>query len=115
MPALNFQRRFAEMVADGTKRQTIRAMRKYPIRHGDSLYLYTGMRTKACRLLKTVSAREVYEISLSEAGVRLYGQALHAASIQKLAIDDGFQSVDEFRDFFRRTHGFPFRGQLIKW
>lgn len=53
MPLLNFELRFAGLIESGEKRQTIRAQRKYPIKAGDKLYLYTGVRTKNCRKLKT--------------------------------------------------------------
>lgn len=53
MALLNFQKQFADLIEAGTKRQTIRAARKYPIKVGDKLYLYTGLRTKYCRKLKT--------------------------------------------------------------
>ena len=51
MPALNFKKEFADKVASGEKRQTIRALRKdgKNPRPGQKLYLYTGMRTKYCR------------------------------------------------------------------
>ena len=42
MPALNFQRQFADAVRCGYKRQTIRAKRKHTIRIGDTLYLQMG-------------------------------------------------------------------------
>jgi hypothetical protein len=51
MPAFNYKKQFAELVATGRKRQTIRAMRKRPIKVGDKLYHFTGMRTKQCSQL----------------------------------------------------------------
>jgi len=51
MPALNFQSRFADLVASGKKRQTIRPVRRHPIKAGDLLHLFTGMRTKRCKRL----------------------------------------------------------------
>lgn len=50
---INFKQQFAEMVESGEKRQTIRRERKghRQIGKGDHLKLYTGLRTKQCRLL----------------------------------------------------------------
>lgn len=60
MPALSFQKQFADQVATGKKRQTIRAWRKRPFFTGDKLYLYTGLRTSSCRKLgEAVAARVV--------------------------------------------------------
>lgn len=51
MPALNFTK-FISAVEDGSKPLTIRDIRKNPIRPGDVLYMFTGMRTRQCRPLK---------------------------------------------------------------
>ena len=53
MPALNFRAEFADAVERGEKCQTIRAYRKdgRNPKPGDTLHLYTGMRTRACRRL----------------------------------------------------------------
>jgi len=64
MPALNFHKQFAPAVEDGSKRQTIRALRKHPIRSGDHLYHYTGMVTKACRKLREDIATEAVHIEI---------------------------------------------------
>jgi hypothetical protein len=48
----------------GMKRQTIRALRKYPFKVGDNLYLYTGCRTKQARKLGEAQAREVFTIGM---------------------------------------------------
>lgn len=50
MPALNFSK-FIAAVEDGSKPLTIRDIRKNPIRPGDVLYMFTGMRTRQCRKL----------------------------------------------------------------
>lgn len=115
MPALNFQKRFAGRVEDGSKRQTIRAMRKHPIRQGDRLYLYTGMRTRSCRKLGGATAILVRDILITQTAVKLDGDTLAARRVAELARADGFESVSEFKDFFRTQHGLPFRGQLIQW
>lgn len=67
MPALNFQPRFAKMVENGTKRQTIRALRKdgRDPKLGDMIHLYTGMRTKKCRRLRTNYCTSVTPIHMT--------------------------------------------------
>lgn len=52
MPAINFKRVWADAVRSGDKPCTIRQVWKRPIREGDILYLYTGMRTKQCKKLR---------------------------------------------------------------
>lgn len=115
MPALNYQKQFAELVEDSRKKQTIRALRKYPIRWQDRLYHYTGMRTKNCRKLGESIASVVSEITISETAVKVDGQVLYRESVLQLAKADGFNTVEDFMEYFSTNHGLPFRGQLIKW
>jgi hypothetical protein len=123
MTALNFQARFAASVADGTKRQTIRAERKdgrMPCRTGHDLHLYTGMRTQSCRRLRTAICTSIWRFEISRnpkfsPGIRLGGVVLNREETIALAQADGFTSVTEMVEWFRNTHGLPFSGWLIKW
>ncbi len=49
MVAYSFDRRFVPAIVSGAKRQTIRAHRARHARPGETLQLYTGMRTRQCR------------------------------------------------------------------
>lgn len=119
MPALNFKKQFAEAVENGDKRQTIRATRVHPIKPGDRLYLYTGMRTKACRGLADALCVTADPICITEKYIAIDRrggrQILTRTEAEKLAIADGFETADAFIDFFRTQHGLPFYGQLITW
>ena len=66
MPALNFKKQFADKVERGEKRQTIRALRadgRNP-QPGQTLFLYTGMRTKSCRKLGEAVCSSVEQIDI---------------------------------------------------
>lgn len=104
MPAYNFQGRFAQMIVDGSKRQTIRPRRKRPTRSGDVLQLYTGMRTKACRLLKVADCTSVVPVMIDPvwSWVEMDGHVLSAADEGMFAQRDGFENADEFYTFFKR-------------
>jgi hypothetical protein len=120
MPALNFQKQFADRVAAGEKRQTIRAWRKRPFRTGDKLFLYTGMRhPKACRKLGEATASRVVPIVIGDGPganqIYVDGGWLTAKECTALATADGFECVTDMLDWFRKTHGLPFYGQLIQW
>ena len=116
MPALNFMKVMAPKVESGEKNHTIRAKRKHPILSGDTLYLYTGMRTKSCRLLRPkTTCLYMREIKITESFVKIDGQSLYRESIKSLAIADGFESVEAFREYFKTTYGFPFYGDIIYW
>ncbi len=116
MPALNFQPHFAELVESGKKCQTIRPPRKRPIKVGDTLYLYTGMRTKACRKLGEVEVESVAQIQIrNERDVWVNSKQLDVDQRLSLAAKDGFDWFSEMADWFDRRYGLPFNGALIRW
>lgn len=129
MPALNFMKQFAHKVELGlkkpdhpeAKRQSIRALRKdgRNPRPGQTLYLYTGMRTKGCHKLGEAVCKDVEQISIEENnGIYNVAVRVHFLSIletKRLALADGFSSSVDFYRYFRETHGLPFYGLLIKW
>lgn len=117
MPALNFQKQFAPKVESGEKKQTIRANRKdgRDLKPGDTLYLYTGMRTKTCRKLGEAEAKSVHDVKIDERGTMVDGIRLDPLTLKHFAQADGFSCVKDYLNFFTRTHGLPFRGKLIRW
>lgn len=126
MPQLNFSKQFAEAVASGIKRQTIRAKRKNPIQVHDVLHLFTGLRTKqARRLLPPQFCREARLISMRRDHTGLNGDIIciqlenhgkmSADEIRELAAKDGFSSLTDFLDWFLPKGTNEFHGQLITW
>ncbi|MHA7818008.1 MAG: hypothetical protein ACX93N_16160 [Pseudohaliea sp.] len=116
MPALNFKPEFVPAIEADEKRQTIRPKRKWPIRTGDSLYLFTGMRTRSCRRIGVATCLLERDITIKENGTILVeGQAIYRRSAERLAIADGFSGLPALLDFFERQYGLPFHGQLIEW
>lgn len=117
MPVLNFKKQFAPMVESGLKRQTIRARRKdgRNPQPGQTLYLYTGMRTTGCRKLKEVICKSCETIVIEEVNIIVGRNLLSVDEKYVMAKKDGFEYIDDFRNFFLKTHGLPFYGFLIKW
>ena len=121
MPLLNFQKRFAPLVANGSKSQTIRAKRKdcKNPRPGQTLYCYSGLRTRNCVKLGEFICKSVEEIAITEEGIIFYqGRYPSTEESHQMAMNDGFRSFDswyELRCFFKDNHGLPFFGLLIKW
>ena len=104
MPALSFQKQFVSMIEDGTKHHTIRRKRKSPIKVGDALYLYTGMRTKQCRLIKDVHCSSVVPVVIypNLGRVVLDGKMLTLDDVLWFAVRDGFANQMDFFKFFER-------------
>ena len=124
MPLLNFNKRFAAQVESGGKKQTIIKMRKIPIKAGDKLFLYTGLRTKYCRKLGEGICKRVRHIliemkkdGISHHFITVNGdkECLYGEILRNIAIQDGFLSVVELISFFKKTHSLPFNGQIINW
>ncbi len=118
MPALNFKKQFAPAVESWEKRQTIRARRKDkrdPVA-GQTLYLFTGMRTKGCRRLGEIICKETQPICIEENMDIIVGtHCLSTVEEMEIAKKDGFDSRVDFYQFFKKTHGLPFHGLIIKW
>jgi hypothetical protein len=125
MAALSFKGQFVDRVLDGTKRQTIRNFRKYPIKPGETLYLYYGMRTKHCKKLKEVQCLRVFKIKItrktitvttSHEGVRTFTVVYSTPfELDRFAQSDGFQDWQQMKRWWTMTHTLPFTGQLIQW
>lgn len=126
MPALNFKKEFSEDVQFGIKRQTVRAIRKDGRPHckiGDLIKLYTGMRTKNCRLLGEADVTDIDDIEIHSTEMFLNGKRLFASlgsrddpmTDNEFAKSDGFESFTEMANWFREVHGLPFTGKVIYW
>ena len=120
MPAYNFKERHADDVESGKKLQTIRKKRKRPTVLGDIIYLYKGMRTKKCRKLGEGDCISVQDFILySDKLFRIADidiPALPWGDGLKLAKKDGFDTWEEFVNFFDKEYGLPFLdGEIIRW
>lgn len=131
MVAYSFKKRFAPPIiaglvpgplVTGMKRQTIRANRKRHARPGEELQLYTGMRTKSCRLLGKPVCTSCLSIRLQfgiSPAMLIGGTAAAAAAeeLDEFAQYDGFEDWADLRAFWGREHPdvTDFVGVLIRW
>lgn len=136
MAILSFKKRFAGKVRNGRKRQTIRAIRKYPIVPGETLYLYTALRTKWTEKLREVKCKSVQAITIyiNSGLIDVFETAFdHTTRTTYTTIEnlngfakaDGFKDWEDMKAFWIAEHGVkkgkrkailqPFEGILIKW
>lgn len=121
MVAYSFQKRFAPRILDGSKDQTIRADRvKGHAAAGDALQLYTGMRTKQCRLIARTTCTEVLPCRLVFSPViEFYVGAERVRDLDAFARRDGFADLQDMARFWSETHRsagrIEFTGTLIRW
>lgn len=112
MVALNFKKQFEEAIVSGRKRQTVRAPRKRPIRAGQGLQLYVGLRTRGARKIADAVCTSTHPISILPGGrMRVAGAWITKEMKEQFARSDGFDSLDEFLAFF----DLPFEGRVILW
>jgi hypothetical protein len=118
MPLLNFKPQFVEPIRSGRKCHTIRARRLIPIKPGDNLYLYVGLRHKGAEriLPEPVKCSRVESIAIDATTtgmVTLGGVPLTYDERELLAVADGFRNWDEMLEFWEGR--LPFVGQIIHW
>lgn len=118
MKVLMFQPQFAELVAGGSKVQTVRPLRApgYSLRAGEliSARKWTGRAYRSPQQeiakIRIVSTNIVV---IGEHGIIDGDNELEPFQVNEFAIDDGFKDWPEMREWFRSTHGLPFHGELI--
>lgn len=133
MVAYSFKERFIGRIETGlgirtdenftlrnpAKTQTIRAIgKRRHARSGEVLQLYYGMRTKKCRQIGTAKCVEVEPIIIWDTfAIMVGGKVLTARQIKTFARADGFDDLDDMRDFWKKEHGNfdKFEGVLIRW
>jgi hypothetical protein len=119
MKVLMFKPQFTDAVGQHIKRQTVRPVRKNPIKPGDKLslrhWLDLPYRSKQV-LLRTATCTTTHEITISRDGfVIINGLRLCEKEQEEFANDDGFIDSKVMVAWFDQVHGLPFRGTLIKW
>ncbi len=122
MPSLNFSK-FVDKVENGSKPFTIRKKRKRPIKVGDPLFLYTGLRTSKCRQLETPNdptfCQGIYPVMISKEGAMYFTPEgrdkilLTHATTEAIAKVDGFDSLADFLSFFTNNGTEDFEGNII--
>lgn len=117
---LNFKPQFADRVEAGDKRQTIRRWRTdgKRIRPGDTLKLYTGLRTSKARLLRTATVEEVASVRMDIAGnvIVVDGDRLDTERAAAFARADGFTCVSEMLRWFKDQYmSCDFEGYYVRW
>jgi hypothetical protein len=123
MPLLSFSV-FKDKILSGAKRHTIRAPRKIPITVGDKLYMWWKSRSpEEKEKLGEAKCINTNPIEIDDDCVHIldtsnfYNTTTYSSkeALDRFAVSDGFDSWDEMRDFFDKTHGLPFTGDLIEW
>src|ERR1700719_353966 len=98
MGLYNFKERFAPRILDGSKTHTIRPNRAIPDKPGNTLHLFTGLRTKKARLLMRVPCVRIESIEIDACG--------HECNCDATIVIDGVELSETEREAFARRDGF---------
>jgi hypothetical protein len=116
---INFLKAFAPGIEAGAKTSTIRKERVDGRRPkvGDTLKLYTGLRTSGVRLLLETPATAVHGIRIDceERHIVLDGRLLGVAEKVALAKQDGFACLEDFYGYFQEAHQGQLEGWMVEW
>lgn len=123
MVAYSFKKRFAPLIANGSKRQTVRAGRRRHAAAGERVQLYVGMRTKHCvkiipdPVVVAVAPMRIYVGRRTVTSISVNGQLLNAIEREAFAMSDGFESIADMHAFWTSEHSGIgwFDGILIRW
>jgi len=126
---IGFKERFVDKIKSGTKIHTIREDKHDRWSEGRKIYLATGVRTKnyqqfaekTCTGTQKISIRyydnkQRVRITIDDRffGTAFYDQgriSYYVSELEDLARNDGFDSVDEFFQWFHKD----FAGKIIHW
>lgn len=130
MVAYSFNGRFVPAILAGRKRQTIRGHRKRHARPGEEMQLFTGMRTRSCKLLARPICAAVRDIEIDicpDHGITsIEIDGIAVASLDGFAVLDRFEPILEgprigtalqaMSEFWALAHGCRrFSGVLLEW
>lgn len=115
---LMFQPQFEPLIVSGRKPHTIRPKRKIPLKVGQplSLRVWTGKPYRSPqREFHTANVQKVHPVTIDREDIIVAGEAMSPEAQDAFAWHDGFENAAALRDWFLKTHGLPFTGELIHW
>lgn len=122
---LGFKKKFAPKIETGVKIHTVRNFRKVTPKINETLYMYTGLRTKNCELisnkekLKLIQKVSIfYHLPDSGFGLKIYvdQRLLSKEENLEFAINDGFEDIEDFIKWWLTGYdSVQFIGELFHW
>lgn len=114
MPSFNFKPEFVPDILANKKGGTIRMTQR--CKPGQTMFLFTGMRTKKCKRIGTKPCVGVMPIQVTESRfLLLNGVYLGLQDSNDFAKADGFRDLDAFFKFFENQYGLPYSGWWHVW
>ena len=114
---LGFKPQFEEPILQGSKKHTIRIDKNDRWKPGMKTHCATGVRTKKFKIFKEDVCRSTQKIRIlytpdgNVATITIDDRAITIYELRTLAINDGFESVSEFLNWFNEDS----EGKIIHW
>ena len=123
MPALNYQNQFVPLIIGTPDRKILPDTKPFTLRNlrkdyrdpklGETLYMFTGQRTKQCNRFAVRVCRFAVTIRYSPTSIKIptFNAIINPAQLERFAQLDGFANFTAFRKF----HGRGKELRLIAW
>ena len=121
MPLYSYTADLAPKVESGDKCQTYRTKRTPRPKVGQKACNYAGSYSQKRQHLGSPEITDVIDVLIGGKGIIFnYGKQGEFAQNDLYCLNieaqlDGFKDWRDMRDWFDKTHGLPFEGDLIKW
>lgn len=111
---LGFKPRFVEPIQIGTKVFTLRVRRKKMPKVGETLFMYTGLRTSKCAKIsdkeklisiQTVKVTIIQEKHLTSIIIVVDGRLLSVKEVSEFVKFDGFRDRMDFAEYWIKSQG----------
>jgi hypothetical protein len=106
---LGFKKQFKSPIKKEIKGFTLRDERKNTPKIGETLYMYTGLRTKACELITSnYTLKYIYPVKIEifrkpillKIDIQINGNTLSKRDLKDFVLMDGFKSVYDFLEYW---------------
>ena len=107
---INYKKEMERALANGVKLHTIR---QKPIAVGTMMnhIVYPYHKERRCVLSNFCTATQMITIEPSSRTIKVDGRELSKVDIERVSINDGFETMDDFWTFFNE----PYQGMIIHW
>lgn len=111
---LGFKKQFAPKILDGSKKFTIRNRRKIEPKIGETLHMYTGLRTSHTEKITSahkLTGIQLVDIKASFSGdnyllhIKVDGRPLDKIECEDFAVADGFENAFKFVEYWADAMG----------
>lgn len=120
MPQIGFKKELAPAVIAGTKPFTLRDLRKdgHDAQAGQTLYMFTGLRSKLCKKIAEKPCRFAVTVNLSWRSILIptIGSVEQNHYLERFARLDSFANYDEFCRLHKLSLGMKSKPmRLVAW